>query len=45
MCEEAAAQGLAGIALAGTQDQLAPYEDASRVADGLGVFLVTCRSG
>jgi DUF1009 family protein len=45
ICEEAAAQGLAGIALAGTQDQLAPYEDASRVADGHGVFLITCRSG
>jgi DUF1009 family protein len=45
LCAEAAAQGLAGIALTGTPDQLSPYEDASGAADGLGLFLVTCRSG
>ena len=44
ICEEAAAQGLAGIAVAGPADALAPYEDAVTVADGLGLFLVTCRS-
>ena len=45
ICAEAAAQGLAGIALAGAPEQLAAYEDASRVADELGLFLVTCRPG
>ncbi len=43
ICEQAAAQGLAGIAVAGAADALAPYEDAVTAADGLGLFLVTCR--
>ncbi len=32
-------------AVAGAPEQLAAYEDASRVADELGLFLVTCRPG
>jgi UDP-2,3-diacylglucosamine hydrolase len=43
LCEQAAAQGLAGIAVAGSGEALVPYEDAATVADGLGLFLVTCR--
>jgi DUF1009 family protein len=45
ICAEAAAQGLAGIALAGAPEQLAAFEHASRVADELDLFLVTCRRG
>jgi UDP-2,3-diacylglucosamine hydrolase len=43
MCEQAALQGLAGIAMAGTPEALAPCEDAARIADEHGLFLVTCR--
>ncbi|MBX9588725.1 MAG: UDP-2,3-diacylglucosamine diphosphatase LpxI [Hyphomonadaceae bacterium] len=45
MCEHAARQGLAGLAVAGPADALAPYEDASRVADMHGLFLVACHTG
>jgi DUF1009 family protein len=42
---QAAAQELAGIAVTGTSDALAPYEEAARLADDLGLFLVLCESG
>jgi DUF1009 family protein len=45
VCEQAAAQGLAGIAVTGPADVLAPYEEMSPVADGLGLFLLTCPRG
>jgi DUF1009 family protein len=45
LCELVAAQGLAGIAVAGPADALAPYEEANLVADGLGLFLVACHTG
>jgi len=41
--EAAARQGLAGIAVAGRSEALAPYEELSRLADAQGLFLVTCR--
>jgi DUF1009 family protein len=40
-----AAQELAGIALTGPADALAAYEDAGRLADDLGLFLVLCEVG
>ena len=43
LCQQVARQGLAGIAVAGPADALAPYEDAARIADGERLFLVTCR--
>jgi DUF1009 family protein len=43
--EAAARQGLAGIAVAGPEGALAPYEEASLLADAQGLFLVTCRVG
>jgi UDP-2,3-diacylglucosamine hydrolase len=39
---EAAAQGLAGVAVMGTGRALAAYGAAARTADAHGVFLVTC---
>jgi len=39
---QAASQELAGIAVTGAADALAPYEDAARLADDLGLFLVLC---
>jgi DUF1009 family protein len=39
---EAAAQGLAGIAVTGPKDLLEPYDRAARSADAHGLFLVTC---
>jgi DUF1009 family protein len=39
---QAAAQELAGIAATGPADALAPYEEAARLADDHGVFLVLC---
>jgi lipid-A-disaccharide synthase len=39
---QAASQDLAGIAVTGTADALAPYEDAARRADDHGLFLVLC---
>ena len=43
MCSaQAAAQGLAGIAVTGPPHALAPYEDMCRLADAHGLFLVTC---
>lgn len=39
---EASAQGLAGIAVAGTAAALEPYLAAARSADSLGLFLVVC---
>jgi DUF1009 family protein len=39
---EAAAQGLAGVAVMGTGRALAAYAAAARTADAHGVFLVTC---
>jgi lipid-A-disaccharide synthase len=42
---EAAAQGLAGVAVAGPTAALAPYGQAARHADRLDLFLVTCESG
>jgi UDP-2,3-diacylglucosamine hydrolase len=38
----AAAQELAGIAVTGPADALAPYEAAARLADNHGLFLVLC---
>ena len=40
-----AAQELAGIALTGPAVALAAYEDAGRLADDLGLFLVLCDTG
>jgi DUF1009 family protein len=40
-----AAQELAGIALMGPVQALAAYEDAGRLADDLGLFLVLCEVG
>jgi hypothetical protein len=40
-----AAQELAGIALMGSAHALAAYEDAGRLADDLGLFLVLCEAG
>jgi UDP-2,3-diacylglucosamine hydrolase len=40
-----AAQELAGIALTGPTHTLAAYEDAGRLADDLGLFLVLCEAG
>ena len=39
---EAAAQGLAGVAVTGTGTALAAYGGAARAADAHGLFLVTC---
>ena len=40
---QAAAQGLSGVAMAGTADELAPLEDAGpALADAEGLFLVSC---
>jgi DUF1009 family protein len=41
----AAGQELAGIAVTGSAEALAPYEDAARLADDLGLFLVLCEAG
>jgi lipid-A-disaccharide synthase len=42
--EKASAQGLAGIAVTGPAHALAAYEDAGRLADDLGLFLVLCEA-
>lgn len=39
---QAASQGLAGIAVAGLAEALAPCEEAGRLADDHGLFLVLC---
>jgi UDP-2,3-diacylglucosamine hydrolase len=39
---EAAGQGLAGVAVTGTNGALAAYDTAARAADTHGVFLVVC---
>jgi DUF1009 family protein len=39
---EAAGQGLAGVAVTGTNGALAAYDTAARAADSHGVFLVVC---
>jgi LDH2 family malate/lactate/ureidoglycolate dehydrogenase len=39
---QAAAQELAGIAVTGPANALAPYEAAARLADNHGLFLVLC---
>ena len=39
---EAAAQGLAGVAVTGTEGAIAAYGSAARMADAHGLFLVTC---
>jgi hypothetical protein len=39
----AAAQGLAGLAVVGSADALAPFEDEGpALADAAGLFLITC---
>lgn len=43
LLDRAAAQGLAGIAIAGPAAALAPFEAAARAADGRGLFLLACR--
>jgi lipid-A-disaccharide synthase len=43
MCELAAGQGLAGIAMTGTPGALALWEDGGGIADEQGLFLVACR--
>jgi DUF1009 family protein len=45
LLSQAAAQELAGVAVTGTPDALAPYEEAARLADDLGLFLVLCEGG
>jgi len=40
-----AAQELAGVALTGPSHALAAWEDAGRLADDLGLFLVLCEAG
>jgi DUF1009 family protein len=42
LCSQAASQELAGIAITGPAGALAAYEDAGRLADDLGLFLVLC---
>ena len=42
--QQAAAQGLAGIAVTGPAAALAAYESAARLADGAGLFLVVCET-
>jgi DUF1009 family protein len=39
---QAASQELAGVAVTGPADALAPYEEAARLADDHGLFLVLC---
>jgi DUF1009 family protein len=39
---EAATQGLAGVAVTGTDRAIAAYGSAARMADAHGLFLVTC---
>jgi hypothetical protein len=41
---QAASQELAGIAVTGPAHALGPYEDAGRLADDLGLFLVLCEA-
>ena len=41
---QAAAQELAGIAVTGPARALGPFEDAGRLADDLGLFLVLCEA-
>jgi hypothetical protein len=41
---QAAAQELAGIAVTGPAHTLGAYEDAGRLADDLGLFLVLCEA-
>ena len=40
--DQAGAQGLAGVAVAGPSAALARFADAAGVADRLGIFLVAC---
>ena len=41
---QAASQELAGVAVTGPASALAPYEDAARLADRHGLFLVLCEA-
>ncbi|HJU31977.1 MAG TPA: UDP-2,3-diacylglucosamine diphosphatase LpxI, partial [Hyphomicrobiaceae bacterium] len=41
---QAARLELGGMAVAGTAEALAAYEEAGRIADGLGLFLVVCEA-
>jgi len=40
--DQAAAQGLAGLAVTGPPAALTAFDDAARLADGRGLFLVAC---
>jgi hypothetical protein len=42
MLGQAAAQGLAGVAVTGSPEVLESYRNAARAADAHGLFLVTC---
>jgi hypothetical protein len=41
LLDRAAAAGLVGIAVTGTPEALAAFEDAGALADRLGLFLLT----
>jgi hypothetical protein len=41
---QAAAQGLAGVGVAGPGAAIAPFHEAARLADTLGLFLVACET-
>jgi len=43
LLRRAAAQELGGVALTGSAEALGPYEEAARLADDLGLFLVLCQ--
>jgi DUF1009 family protein len=45
LLSQVAAQELAGVAVTGPAQALAAYEDAARLADELGLFLVLCEGG
>jgi DUF1009 family protein len=42
LLQHAAGQGLAGVVIAGPPDAVAPWEEAARLADMHGLFLVAC---
>lgn len=44
LLEKVAAQGLAGVAVTGPPAALAAYQDAARLADEHGLFLVSCKA-
>jgi hypothetical protein len=45
LLSQVAAQELAGVAVTGPAQALGAYEDAARLADDLGLFLVLCEGG